>query len=142
MKITPDTLTDFVLDFDKAVNDLEKKYGVTISLGKITYEKDRFYTKMMVNNSQDPEKIAEQNFDAEVWKYDDIGLKPGMYRQMFLSPSGEKFAILGFDPNARKYPLRVVRFAAGKYFRAPKSIIKEIIPGKYIENQKRDTSEN
>lgn len=136
MEITDHNLDLFEADFKEAVKDLEKKYDVTISLGKITYDENQFYTKMTVDNSQDPDLIAEHNFDSEVWKYADIGLKRGMYRQMFLNRYGEKFAILGFIPNAKKYPLHVVRFSDGSHYKVSKSFIKEILPGKYYENQK------
>lgn len=136
MEITDHNLDLFEADFKEAVKDLEKKYDVTISLGKITYDENQFYTKMTVDNSQDPDLIAEHNFDSEVWKYADIGLKRGMYRQLFLNRYGEKFAILGFIPNAKKYPLHVVRFSDGSHYKVSKSFIKEILPGKYYENQK------
>lgn len=136
MDITDSNLWLFEKDFMEAVISLEKKYDVTISLGRITYNENQFYTKMTVENGRDPDLIAEHNFDNEVWKYADIGLKKGMYRQLFLNRNGEKFAILGFIPNAKKYPLHVVRFSDGTHFKVPKSFIKEIIPGKYYENQK------
>ena len=136
MEINNSNITGFMLDLSETLRSLEKKYDVTISFDRITYNDDRFYTKMTVDNSRDPDLIAEHNFDSEVWKYEDIGLKPGMYRQLFLNRYDEKFAILGFIPNAKKYPLHVVRFSDGTHYKVSKSFIKRILPGKYYENQK------
>lgn len=136
MEITDHNLDLFEADFKQAVRELEEKYDVTVSLGRITYDENQFYAKMTVDNGRDPDLIAEHQFDDEVWKYEDIGLKEGMYRQMFLNRNGERYAILGFVPNAKKYPLRVVRFSDGKRFRVSRYYIKELIPGKYYENKK------
>lgn len=136
MEFNSQNIADFMTDFMDAVKDLEKKYDVTVSIGKINYTEDMFYTKMTVDNSRDPDLINEHNFDAEVWKYEKYGLKKGMYRQMFLSIHGEKCALLGFIPNAKKYPLHVVRFSDGQHFKVAPSFIKEFLPGKYYENQK------
>lgn len=136
MEITDHNLDLFRADFKEAVRDLENKYDVTIKLGRITYDENQFYARMTVDNGQDPDLIEEHNFDSEVWKFEDIGLKEGMYRQMFLNRKGERYAILGFVPNAKKYPLRVVRFSDGKRFHVSRYFIKEFIPGKYYENRK------
>ena len=136
MDITSRNITAFMTELDETLSSLEKKYDVTITFERITYSEDKFSTKMTVNNSRDIDLINEHNFDAEVWKYEDYGLKKGMYRQMFLSRNSERCAILGFIPNAKKYPLHIVRFSDGQHFKVSPSFIREFLPGKYYENRK------
>ena len=44
--ITPQLLSDFRKDFDALKKNLESKYGIIIDIGRITYESDRFHTKL------------------------------------------------------------------------------------------------
>lgn len=62
----------------KQMKEPEKKYDITISSGSITGIEDQFSSKMTADNGCDPDLIAEHNFDAEVWKYADIGLRKGI----------------------------------------------------------------
>lgn len=136
MEINSANIATFMTEFDKTLSSLEKKYDVSITIDKIKYNEDKFQVNMTVNNTRDQDLIKEHDFDAEVWKYEQYGLKKGMYRQMFLSKNGEKCALLGFIPNAKKYPLHIVRFSDGTHFKVSPSFIKEFLPGKYYENQK------
>ena len=70
MEINDNNLYAFRDDFEKAMLDLQEKYDVTISLGRITYGDERFSAKVTVVNGRDPEIVARNRFDADVWKFE------------------------------------------------------------------------
>ena len=109
MEITNESLDSFREDYMKAVSILEEKYDVTIELGRITYGDERFSAKMTVKNGHDPEAIKRADFDADVWRYEHLGLGPGMYNRIFIGYDGEKYAIQGFRTKAHKHPLIMFR---------------------------------
>ena len=90
MNITPAELDAFTKDFNLAVEWLQEKYDVTISLGSITYTENQFTSKMTVDNSRDPESIDRANFDMNVWRYAHLGLAKGMYNRVFIGADGQK----------------------------------------------------
>ena len=134
MIISENNLKEFVKDFRQTVKELEKKYDVSISLGRITYEKGRFTTRMTVNNSRDPEEIARAEFDANAWKYAHLGLAPGMYKRVFIGMNGEHYAIIGLNTRAPKYPLTIVRIRDGQLSRAPEHFIRTLLNEYYQES--------
>lgn len=135
MKMNQSEIAEFRKDFNRVMKELEEKYDITVSLGRITYSAEQFSARLTVDNSRDPETIARNNFDEEVWKYADIGLMPGMYRQVFVGKDRNRYAIEGFIPNARKNPLKIVRISDRKPFRAPRSFIDTVLNEKYEPNQ-------
>lgn len=134
MNINGNTIDQFREEFNKVKKELEDKFDVTISLGTITYWEERFSAKLTVYNSQDPEFIAEQNFNADVWKYEDIGFMPGMYRQIFIGRDNERYAIMGFNTRATKYPLQIIQLRTGAHHKAGKGFVISILDEKYSEN--------
>lgn len=133
MEITNASLDAFIKDFRSSVADLERKYEVTISLGRITYEEERFTTKMTVINGLDPEEVARAAFDADVWKYEHLGLTQGMYNRLFIAVNGKRYAIHGFNTRAPKYPLKVIDVTTGEHRRAGEGFIRRIEDGTYIK---------
>ena len=85
MEISIKKLKKFTKDFANIVKPLEEEYGVTIKLGTISYEEERFSTKMTVTNGRDPDDVARVAFDADVWRYEHLGLKPGMYNRICIT---------------------------------------------------------
>lgn len=134
MEITGEQLDAFRKDFDKAMVQLQDKYDVTISLGAITYEEERFSARVTVKNGQDPEEIARADFDADVYKFAHLGLGPGMYKRVFIGNNGERFAIVGFNTRAKKYPLEIIRIRDGSRRKAGEGFIKELVNEYYAEN--------
>ena len=111
MEITINNLKAFREDYKKAVSVLEEKYDVTINIGNITYEEERFSAKMTVKNGRDPDTIKRADFDADVWRYEHLGLRPGMYNRIFIGNDGEKYAIQGFNTRAHKHPIKMLRLS-------------------------------
>ena len=84
MEINGNTLDAFIADLKAALAPLQDKYGVTISLGRITYSDEQFSGKLTVVNGQDTEEVERNRFDADVWKYEHLGLKKGMFNRIFI----------------------------------------------------------
>ena len=134
MEINKNTLTEFRRDFKEAVAGLEEKYGVTISLGSISYSENDFTSKLTVNNGHDKDDIAQREFDRDVWKYAHLGLGKGMYKRIFIGLDGNRYAILGFNTKAPKYPLIIRNIRESTVVRAPEGFIKELTNEYYAEN--------
>lgn len=134
MNINPNELTRFRADFKKMAEELQEKYDVTISLGSISYNEDEFSAKMTVNNGRDPEAIERKDFDKNVWKYEHLGFTKGMYRRIFLAANGARYAIVGFNTRAKKYPLIVADIHDGRLLRAGAGFVKEVLDEYYVQN--------
>ena len=133
MIVTPDFLEEFRKDFNEAMEALQRKHNISISLGRITYEEERFSAKLSVNMTQDPEDIARANFDAEAWKFDDIGIHEGMYKRIYIGRDGKRYAIIGLKPRSYKQPIRSIGVEDGKHYMAGKGFIKEWTDVYYAE---------
>lgn len=134
MEITDSNLKQFRKDFAASVKSLEEKYGVTLSLGNITYSPEQFTTKLTVTNGRDIFSREENAFDANVWKYQHLGLKKGMYNQIFIGKDGKKYALRGLNTRAPRYPLLITRLEDGEHRKAGERFIREILNEKYVPN--------
>ncbi|MBP3878352.1 MAG: Fic family protein [Lachnospiraceae bacterium] len=118
---------------EKAMLSLQEKYDVTISLGRITYGDERFSARVTVVNGRDPEIVARNKFDADVWKYEHLGLLPGMYNRIFRGEDGKLYAIQGFNTKAKKWPIITKRVSDGESRVCNERFIKEILNEYYTE---------
>ena len=134
MIITGDSVDEFRKDFDKAMSALQEKYDITINLGIITYYSDRFSARLEVKNSRNAYQIASSDFDANVWKFEDIGFQKGMYMRVFVGEDGERYAAEALNVKSRKYPIEVIRLKDGEHYKLAKSFVKEILNEYYVEN--------
>ena len=141
MIVTPEFLDDFRKDFDDAVEVLREKYDISIHLGRITYTNERFSATVNVNMTRDPEDIARANFDAEAWKFWDIGITEGMYKKIFIGIDGKRYAVVGLKPRSHKSPLQVIDVEDGKRYKAGRAFIKEWTDSFYAEILDRETSD-
>ena len=112
---------------------MKMSYGMRISLGNISYEEDRFSTKLTAVNGRDSDEVARSNFDADVWRYMHLGLSEGDYKRVFVGIDGNRYAIIGFNTKAPKYPLIIKRIADGSVGRAPEGYIKELCEEYYAQ---------
>lgn len=133
MEINNTNLDAFRDDFEKAMLSLQEKYDVTISLGRITYGDERFSAKITVVNGRDPEIVARNKFDADVWKYEHLGLLPGMYNRIYRGEDGKLYAIQGFNTKAKKWPIITKRVSDGESRVCNERFIKEILNEYYTE---------
>ena len=135
MEINGQTVDEFRADFNAAVAPLQEKYGVTITLGHITYYKEYFSSRLKVVNGTDTETTEMHNFDADVWKFEHLGLRPGMYKRIFKGVDGEMYFIRGFNLRAHKYPINISRVSDGDESRCAEGFIKELLPEYFINSE-------
>ncbi len=133
MIVTPEFLDEFRKDFDVAVEALREKYDISINLGNITYGQERFSATLNVNMTRDHEDIARANFDAEAYKFMDLGITPGMYKRIFIGTDGKKYAIVALKPRSWKTPLRIVDVEDGKSYRAYRNFVVQWTDSYYAE---------
>lgn len=132
MEMTNENLNSFREDFKTAVAELEKKYDVTISLGRITYSDERFSASISVKNGNDPEEIARADFDADVWKFEHLGFERGMFNRIVICNDGKRYALRGFQPRAKKYPIKAIRVEDDEPRILAERFIKEITDEYYV----------
>ena len=133
MEMTGDNIELFIKDFNEAMHSLQEKYNVTVSMGPVTYVEEQFTAKLTVTNGLESEEVARHQFDANVWKYDHLGLLPGMYNRIFMGTDGQRYAIQGFRPNAKKWPIKMLRISDGEPRVCNESFIKEFLNEYYAE---------
>lgn len=126
MNINDRTLHEFGVDLRAALAPLQEKYGVIIKFGNMTYTEERFTTKLTVTNGQSRDEAEQNAFDADVWKYDHLGLKKGMFNRIFLTPDGQRFALRGFNTRSPKYPIISLRISDGQRLRCAEKHIAEL----------------
>ena len=134
MKISRESLREFREDFMAAMAPLEEKYDVTVMLGAISFNADEFSSKMEVKNSRDPEIIAKNDFDANVWKYEHLGFHEGMYKRIFIGADGQRYAVTGFNTRAKKRAILMIRVSDGARFATSESFVREITDDIYVDN--------
>lgn len=98
MEITKSTLRNFRTDFQEAVKDLEKKYGIVIEIKGMTYRPNDFSMKILVQNGNSKEDVAKATFEKYCRQF---GLSPYDYGREF-TDNGVIYQIIGIDPNRRK----------------------------------------
>lgn len=108
MNINSKTLKDFREDLKRAVIDLEKKYGVAIELGRITYDEEEFRGKLTVVNKANlgdkDSNINKVNWDRNCTNF---GFKSEDYgRKIFYQ--NKYYTIEGINPRKWKYPIILV----------------------------------
>lgn len=104
MEINQNTLKQFREDYEQAVKSLEEKYGVVIQAKNITYSDNSFHFKTEVTNGESKAEIRKQDFEKYCSLY---GLKPSDYLRSFEKEDNKAYAIIGINPNKRKYPIMI-----------------------------------
>lgn len=97
-------LKAFRNDFDKAVEDLQKQYGVKIQIGNISFNDLKFTTKMTVTSNgtnKSGKDLDQLEFERNCFFY---GFEKSDYRKEF-SDGKRTFRLIGFNTRSRKMPL-------------------------------------
>jgi hypothetical protein len=101
MEMNSKTLDNFRADFNEAMKELEKKYGVSVDLGNMRYTNDFFRSKIEVTNiGQNGEDAEKAKFCMFCGKY---GFSIDDYKKEF-EHQGITFQLIGFDTRKRKRP--------------------------------------
>ena len=120
MKIDQKMLQNFREDFEDAVADLEKKYGIVIQLGHISFSDDYFDAKFTAKVGDDMEEIRRKEFEQNCRWYD---LKPTDYNREF-TKDGYKYRIIGIKPENKKYPILLFNLTTGQRIKASTTWVK------------------
>ena len=119
MKINKQTLKQFRLSFEKAVESLESEFEVKVNLKNITYGDVSFHGKMEVTNGANPQEVARNSFEQDLKKYGswfpEIKMEHFEKGFMYL---GKRIYIVGFKPRSPKYPI-VYKDESGSRYKAP-----------------------
>jgi replication initiation and membrane attachment protein DnaB len=94
-------LTDFRADFDKAVKDLSKQYNVTIQLKTISFARDEFHTKMVVNRLGAEGKPVNKDREYFLSLAEFYGLSKLDLGKVIVH-AGKTYTISGLNPKATK----------------------------------------
>lgn len=123
---TRDSLKRFRDDFDVAVEELKKKYGVEIELGNISFSSDYFRTKLEVRKavSSDGSKI---DIELEKFKKDapKVGVSASIYGKEF-TYRGRTFKVTGVKPRSSKYPIIAEELGSGTSYKLPKESVSSL----------------
>ena len=134
MAINKETVEQFRADFNKAMEELEEKYDLTIKLGTISYWKDHFTAQLEANAGRDPEQIARAAFDRNVWKVAEFGVKEGMYMRIFVGRDKRRYALTGINTKASRYPLEYIDILTGERYKSSGRMIDHITDEVYVES--------
>jgi len=116
--ITRTMCQSFRSDFSKAVQDLEKKYGVKIGLGNISYDESEIRTKMTV--------VLASKTVAQAPVTGGLPLEAKIGVRFKLPGKRNIFTITGFNPRAPKFNLRVTT-DGGTAYRMPASVLERAV---------------
>ena len=134
-KINSYFLEKFRSEFKDAVSEIEKKHGISISLGGISYSPSSFSSKLEVIESQPDEEgnfvSGEQaRFNANC-KY--LGLTPSHYGVEFMH-GNTKFKLIGIKPRNRKYPIIAKSVKTGTIYKLTTKDLDQIKLNNFINN--------
>lgn len=110
--------TSFKQDFKKALEEVEKKYNISISAGAITYETrvigvSNFRFKVECNSLETSTNAEEASFKNTCRIY---GFKETDYRKSFIL-TGRTYLLVGFNTRARAYPIVAEEVGSGRRVR-------------------------
>jgi len=120
--ITKALLKDFRIDMENAIDEVSKKYGIEAKKGfHIGYTPTSFQiTKVeFFEKSNDDKSIEQKEFEKVC---DLFNMKESDYNSAYMI-GGRKMFLIGFKPNAPKFPY-LVRDEEGKIFKVRELKIK------------------
>jgi hypothetical protein len=121
MEMNDVNLNNFRNDFAKAMEELEKKYGVKVEMGRISYNEHEFSTKLNVTNATNDEELEKTKFMNAIAPFANYGLYADDYKKEF-KIQGKTYQLIGVKPRARKNPL-IIKDKEGKtYCCAPEAL--------------------
>jgi hypothetical protein len=111
---TKKEFSDIRNKINKAIEPIAAEYGLEMSAGSISYSNSSFRLSIQAKKKQ----VNGINFEqAEFLKLCHLyGLKPEDYNEKIII-NGEVFRLVGFNINAPKNPLKVIREKDGKEYR-------------------------
>ena len=106
----------FRVEFQEAVEDLEKKFNIKLKLGSISYNTIQFNSKITGTfQTEEAKKDVEDLFRMNAKGF---GVDPDWYHLVVKEKSGEEFRILDINTRASKNVLNIERISDGQRFGA------------------------
>ena len=124
MNITHANIKTIRKDLDSALAEVGKKYGLSVSTGRITFDATSFRTKLSA-------AVVDKSFIAAGVKPADAAMVTAFNANKArwgvtanigdtIHSGGRKFTLVGAKPSYRKYPL-IVESARGARYKLPLS---------------------
>ena len=101
MEMTKANVLMFKTDFEKAMSELEKKYGVVVAMKSANIGNSSFTARIEVVNGTSKVNAEKVKFEEDVAYFKEYGLTKNDYQKKF-KIDGEVYSLIGFKPNARK----------------------------------------
>lgn len=114
MEMTKANVLNFKNDFEKAVKELEKKYGVAVTMKSASIGESYFTAKIEVVNETAENDAEKVKFEEDVTFFKEYGLTKDDYRKPFRI-DGTLYFLVGFKPNARKNKFIMSNIKGTKY---------------------------
>lgn len=115
MQITKQSLSQFRADLKEAVAELERKYGVTIEPGKISYTDESFDIKVTVTNEGGKERQYNEYIKLHLAYGQEIYKELEGKFGSFVTINNRTYEIIGIDPKS-KYDILVKDLTTEKVF--------------------------
>ena len=114
MKMTKANVLNFKSDFEKAMKELEKKYGVAVTMKSANIGESYFTAKIEVVNETAENDAEKVKFEEDVALFKEYGLTKDDYQKKF-KIDGEVYSLIGFKTNARKNKFILCNSKGTKY---------------------------
>lgn len=121
MQFNKEEFKAFREEMKKAVEGVERKFGIEIEFGSIKYEENSFEVKTKVSNGT-VEKRRENEFKKYAKLYN---LDPSVYRKPFIY-KGLQHRIIGLERTRRKYPM-LIESETGETFLMTVDSVKKLL---------------
>lgn len=113
---------EFRTDLNKAMEDIAKKYNITLTAGNITYDNTTFTIK--VNGRRDDVDVDKEKFMEMLGYMQYYGFKEDDYKKEF-EMKGRKYYLVGFKPG-NKYDVVAQRDDGKQFAMVSSGVIKAL----------------
>lgn len=120
--LTKEMLQKIRPDFEDAMKQLEEKYGVRISLGKLTYDSNSAGGKLTILDIGDGGDVFSKERDDFIKHAIIYGLKSEWIDGKF-KHNGKSFEISGLKTRNSKLPVLAKNVKTGKVYKFPTDLI-------------------
>lgn len=109
------------------LQDIEKEYGIKISLGNCTYSDSNATFKLEVSDIGDNGEVMTKEAEDFKRRASLYGLSPKDLGRVIKDPlSGEEYTIIGLKTRSTKYPI-LAKGKNGKTYKFPVDVIKRML---------------
>jgi hypothetical protein len=114
-QFTPKTLDEIQNAIAVSLGEIEKKYGVTLKLGKTSYSSLEATVKIQAKINDTTALMAQAQKEWNMWA-EVYGMKPEHFNKV-IKIKGVPYRVVGINTSAPKYPVKALRISDGREFR-------------------------